>query len=284
MGIFERQIKIQRLAPGRLDDLVDAQNKIFVDYLVPIRSSRNFFTDFLKSVGGDLANVLVALDGNRIVGYATPVHDGKEGWVGGIGVMPGYRGKGIGSRLMAETEGLLSGAGAETVFLEVIEGNMRAQKLYEKLGYKASRKLICAEGRPSRFVGYGELPVRSSLDQVLPIHVLSYADACWQRRKRSAIIQSAKDAEIYRSDGGFVMVRAVETNGFIPFLGVNPAGRRHGVGTSLARFALTRLHELGAFKASVFNIEENPANLRMVDMFDFKVTMKQIEMRKPLHP
>jgi len=79
-----------------------------------------------------------------------------------------------------------------------------------------------------------------------------------------------------------VMVRAVETNGFIPFLGVLPDMRRKGIGTSLARFALTRLYQLGAYKASVFNAEENDANLRMIDSFDFRVTMKQIEMRKAL--
>ena len=78
------------------------------------------------------------------------------------------------------------------------------------------------------------------------------------------------------------MVRMVEANGFIPFLGVVPDKRRMGVGTSLARFALTRLHELGAFKASVFNVEENDPTLRMLDKFDFRITMKQIEMRKTL--
>ncbi len=282
MASPEHDIQIQHIDPARLDDLVDAQNRIFVDYLVPIRSSRTFFLDFLKSVGGQLANVLVALDQDRIVGYATPVFDVREGWIGGIGILPVYRGKGIGTRLMVEAEKFLRGKGVSWVYLEVIEGNHRAQRLYERLGYRATRKLVCAEGRPVRFEGFGEAPVRSTLEDILPIHASSYSQECWQRRKVDAVAQSSKGAEIYRLDGGFVMLRAVDSNGFMPFLGVSPDQRRKGVGTSLAKFALNRLYELGTFKASVFNVSETEANMRMLDMFDFRVTMKQTEMRKGL--
>jgi ribosomal-protein-alanine N-acetyltransferase len=275
-------VSIRHIGPAGLDDLVEAQNRIFADYLVPIHSGRAFFIDFMKSVGGDLRNVLVAVDAGRIVGYVNPIQDRREGWIGGIGVMPGYRGRGIGTDLMSAAERVLNDRGATDIYLEVIEGNHRAQRLYERLGYRPRRKLLCAEGRPARLEGYGEPPAKATLADVLPIHERSYADACWQRRKPVALVQSARAAEMYRAEGGFVMVRTVDTNGFIPFLGVVPEMRRKGIGTSLAKFALTRLHELGAFKASVFNAEENDAILRMVDMFDFKVTMKQIEMRKKL--
>ena len=278
----ERPVTIRRISAASLDDLVEAQNKIFADYIVPIRSSRAFFLDFLKSVGGDIGNVLVALDCERIVGYVTPVQDKREGWIGGIGVMPQHRSRGIGTGLMAAAEQSLKERGVTDVYLEVIEGNQRAQKLYERLGYRPRRKLVCADGRPVRLEGYGDPPARATLADILPVHERSYADACWQRRKTAAVAQTARDAEIYRTDGGFVMVRMVEANGFIPFLGVVPDKRRMGVGTSLARFALTRLHELGAFKASVFNVEENDQTLRMLDKFDFRITMKQIEMRKTL--
>jgi ribosomal protein S18 acetylase RimI-like enzyme len=278
----EHPVTIRRVGPAGLDDLVEAQNRIFADYIVPIRSSRTFFMDFMKSVGGDLSNVLVALDGGRIVGYVTPVQDKREGWIGGIGVMPRYRGHGIGTELMAAAEGMLKERGVTDVYLEVIEGNQKAQRLYERLGYHPRRKLLCAEGRPARFEGYGDLPERATLADILPIHERSYSEACWQRKKPEAVIQSAREAEMYRAEGGFVMLRKVETNGFIPFLGVVPDKRQKGVGTSLARFALSRLHELGAFKASVFNADENEPNLRMLDKFDFKITMKQIEMRKTL--
>jgi len=74
----------------------------------------------------------------------------------------------------------------------------------------------------------------------------------------------------------------VDTSGYIPFLGVVPDRRGSGIGTALAKYALTRLWEHGAFKVALYNVNEDLPTLRMLDKFDFKVTMKQIEMRRRL--
>jgi len=274
--------RIEHLAPDRLDHLVDAQNGIFADYIVPMKLTRPFFLDFLRSVGGDLANVLVALDGERIVGYVNPVIDGQEAWIGGVGVLPSYRRRGLGRDLMLAGENFARKRGAREVTLEVIEGNYGAQKLYEGMGYSPTRKYLTAEGRPIRFEGFGDLPSSATMSELQKLHEASYKDTCWQRRKSPALVQSIRGAECYKLDGGFVLVRTVETSGFIPFLGIIPEKRGKGLGTCLAKFALTRLYSLGVFKVALYNINDDLATLRMLDMFDFKVTMKQIEMKKNL--
>ena len=104
MAADGKDLSVEHLGQGKLDALIDAQNRIFEDYIIPIRSSRQFFVDFLRSVGGDLGNVLVALDGDRMVGYVNPVVDGREGWIGGLGVLPSHRGRGIGAQLMLAAE------------------------------------------------------------------------------------------------------------------------------------------------------------------------------------
>ncbi|MEM2892217.1 MAG: GNAT family N-acetyltransferase [Thermoplasmata archaeon] len=275
-------VEIRRLDPDRLDELVEVQNDIFSDYIVPMRSSRQFFLDFQKSVGGDLEDVLVAVSGDRIVGYANPVIDGQEAWIGGVGVVPGMRGKGIGKMLMLEAESFCRDRGVRELYLEVIEGNTRAQMLYERLGYVETRRFVTAEGRPTRFEGFGEPPRKAGLEEIVRLHQRSYAATCWQRRKVEALVHAARSAECYATDGGFVLVRSIDTNGFIPFLGVVPEKRGRGIGTVLARFALTRLWTLGAFKVGVYNVNEDAPTLRMLDKFDFKVTMRQIEMMKTL--
>lgn len=284
MGIEKKDVKIERLDPEQLDGLVAAQNEIFADYIIPTKSTTQFFIEFLKSVGGSLSNVQVALDGKRIVGYVNPIMDGREGWIGGVGVVPEYRSNGIGSRLMNSAEEECKKRGVETLFLEVIDGNDRAKKLYESLGFVSARKFITAEGKPARFEGFGQSPKVASFSDVLYLHERAYSEACWQRRKRAAIVQSAKGAELYKMEGGFVVIRTVESSGFIPFLGVIPEARGRGVGTGLAKFALTRLHDAGSFKVALFNLNEDQATLRLLDKFDFKVTMKQTEMMKSLVP
>jgi ribosomal protein S18 acetylase RimI-like enzyme len=273
-------IQIARFPQERLDELIDAQNDIFSDYIVPMKSTRQFFIEFQNSVGGDMRNVIVALSADRIVGYVNPVVDGREGWIGGVGVVPSSRGKGIGKKLMLAAEDFCRSKGVTEVSLEVIEGNLRAQRLYEKLGYVATRKYLTAEGRPARFEGFGTMPIKANMSEILAFHERSYKDTCWQRRKIEAVVQSARGAECYKVDGGFVLVRAVETSGFIPFLGVVPEKRGTGIGTSLAKFALTRLWELGAFKIAMYNVNDDLPTLRLLDKFDFKVTLKQTEMTK----
>lgn len=275
-------IELRHIPKGRLDELVDAQNEIFSDYIVPMRSSKEFFIDFLQSVGGSMDNVMVALDGERMVGYANPVVDGDEAWIGGVGVVPSHRGRGIGRRLMLAAEEFSESMGAETSFLEVIEGNSKALGLYRSLGYRETRRFVCAEGKPAHFVGYGEKPRSASVEDVASMHAEAYKDTCWQRRKVHGLLSSARSSECYSVGTGFVLVRKVEATGYVPYLGVLPGSRREGVGTSLAKFALNRLYELGAFKVAVYNLNEEPAVLRMLDKFDFAVTMKQVEMAKPL--
>lgn len=276
------EFMIERLDPKKLDELIDAQNRIFADYIVPMRSSKEFFLDFLRSVGGDLANVLVALNKGEIVGYVNPVVNKHEGWIGGVGVLSEFRRQGIGTSLMKAAEHECKKKGVRVISLEVIEGNNPAQGLYDKLGYVVTRKYVSAEGKPQRFEGYGPPPAPAFLQELIPIHEKAYKDTCWQRRKVDALVQSATGAECYKVKGGFVVVRTVETNGFIPFLGVVPEMRGKGVGTALAKFALTRLWNLGTFKVALYNVNDELPTLRLLDKFGFKVTLKQLEMRKQL--
>ncbi len=276
------EISIARLDPDRLDELIEVQNEIFADYVIPIRSTKAFFIDFLKSVGGDLRDVLVAMRDDSIVGYVNPVVDEPEAWIGGVGVVPELRGRGMGTRLMREAEEFCRRRRAREVCLEVIEANELAHKLYRRLGYTDTRRFLSAEGKPERFEGYGTEPKKATIREVLAIHERAYPGTCWQRRKMHAVVQSARSADCYTVDGGFVMTRAVDTSGFIPFLGVVPEKRGKGIGTALARFAMTRLFEQGVFKVALYNVNDDLPTLRLLDKFDMVVTMKQIEMKKAL--
>ena len=274
------EVEILSLDPTRVEDLVKAQNDIFADYIIPLRSSPQFFQEFMRSVGGSTKDVIVATHDDCIVGYVNPVIDGEEAWIGGIGVLPSFRGCGVGRRLMQAAEDSVRLRGVEEITLEVIEGNSPASELYMSLGYSETKKFLSAEGRATRFAGFGERPKEASVKDVIGIHEAAYSEACWQRRKSTALTESGRTCETYLADGGFVMLRRVGTTGYVPFLGVLPERREKGVGTSLAKFALNRLWELGAFKVAIYNANDDLPTQRMLDKFDFAVTLKQIEMRK----
>jgi ribosomal-protein-alanine N-acetyltransferase len=78
---------------------------------------------------------LAARDG-EIVGFAIlGMHGAFVGYIQSVCVAPEWRGKGIGSRLMAHAEKRIFSE-APNVFLCVSSFNKGAQKLYERLGYE----------------------------------------------------------------------------------------------------------------------------------------------------
>jgi RimJ/RimL family protein N-acetyltransferase len=81
----------------------------------------------------------VALAGGRVVGWCDVFPEKREtmahGGVLGVGVIDGFRGKGIGIALMRATLARAKQAGLTRVELTVREDNLRAKALYEKVGF-----------------------------------------------------------------------------------------------------------------------------------------------------
>lgn len=69
-----------------------------------------------------------------IIGYAG-ITLGPDADVMTIGVLPDWRGQGVGARLLADILTAADAAGAERVFLEVRASNESAQALYRRRGF-----------------------------------------------------------------------------------------------------------------------------------------------------
>ena len=91
-----------------------------------------------QSVASDAAQ-FVALDGDRVVGWADifaawPQATNHRAGLG-IGVLPEYRGRGVGSSLLEACIAKAWSQGLTRVELEVRADNTAAIKLYEKFGF-----------------------------------------------------------------------------------------------------------------------------------------------------
>jgi ribosomal protein S18 acetylase RimI-like enzyme len=85
---------------------------------------------------------VVALDGDVPVGVAMLAIRDREGWVGGMGVLPDHRRQGVGARV---TERLLDNArarGLSRVRLEVLVQNAPAIKIYRALGFEDVQDVV----------------------------------------------------------------------------------------------------------------------------------------------
>lgn len=95
--------------------------------------SRNIFISEITR--NDNAIYVVALVGERIVGYAGVWVILDEGHITNIGVDPAYQRQGIGQALMEEITKFAMLRGVTSMTLEVRVSNLGAQALYSKLGF-----------------------------------------------------------------------------------------------------------------------------------------------------
>jgi ribosomal-protein-alanine N-acetyltransferase len=79
---------------------------------------------------------LVALDKQEIVGYGGVAIAGDVADIHTLTVIPSYRRKGIATQILAELESWALSKGFKDFMLEMREGNLEAQPLYEKYGYQ----------------------------------------------------------------------------------------------------------------------------------------------------
>jgi ribosomal-protein-alanine N-acetyltransferase len=78
---------------------------------------------------------LVAVSGNEIVGYGGVALAGDVADIHTLTVLPEYRRRGIASHLLKELESWALTKGVHSFMLEMREGNLEAQPLYESHGY-----------------------------------------------------------------------------------------------------------------------------------------------------
>ena len=106
------------------------------------RFDRKDFQYHLKNPRSILS--VAEVDG-QIAGYVAGIiyHGSKRrlGWIYSMAVLPAWRGRGIGSRLLKYFEAEAAKKGSQAVVLEVRRTNRTAFSLYRKAGYEVKKTL-----------------------------------------------------------------------------------------------------------------------------------------------
>ncbi len=82
--------------------------------------------------------IYLACLGGEIIGKTHLQLDGALGGIYGLGVLPQYRGRGLGRAVLSGSVGLLRKAGAEGIMLQVATENERALHLYASCGFQTT--------------------------------------------------------------------------------------------------------------------------------------------------
>jgi ribosomal protein S18 acetylase RimI-like enzyme len=86
--------------------------------------------------------LLMARDGDRVVGYALAGLTGRDGRLGRIAVTPEARGRGIGRALLMDALAELVRQGAQRVVLVAEPDNGPALRLYRSVGFRAASQRL----------------------------------------------------------------------------------------------------------------------------------------------
>jgi GNAT superfamily N-acetyltransferase len=160
----------------------------------------------------DLDASLVAYDGDTPLAFANLAIRGDEAWIGGLGVIVAARRQGIGEQLMSAVHEEARARGVTRVWLEVIEENDAAFRLYQKLGYRVDREVevwTLAEEVPPGSAN--EVPVEQAHAR---IRALRRTRDPWQRADGTLVhftdaigLDTVAGAAVFRPGGNIQVVQ-----------------------------------------------------------------------------
>lgn len=190
-----RALPASALGPGRL---VEVWNLAYAGYFVPMSWGVEQLERHVRAGSVDLDRSLVWYAHDEPIGLsllgARPSPTGERGWIGGFGVAPEHRGRGLSVGLMREHLEHLRSVGPRRVQLEVLTQNW-AVRSYERAGFTTTRRLTVLRGElrrtgvrsSARWVAPDQLPdLPEQLDRLHTAY-----PAAWTRESASVLDSGA---------------------------------------------------------------------------------------------
>ncbi|MBI5167976.1 MAG: GNAT family N-acetyltransferase [Candidatus Eisenbacteria bacterium] len=169
-----------------LPALTALMNEAYSDYDLPMHVDEGAMRFMLSTFDLDRAESRVALDGGVPVGVALLGLRGERAWIGGMGVVPAGRRRGLGDTLMKAVIERARARGVREVWLEVLTTNARAIPLYERLGFRHVRRLDVLRLAAPPATPEGVSTESATVEQVLEFARLHRrSEEPWQREEGS---------------------------------------------------------------------------------------------------
>ena len=124
-----------------LPDLAALFTACFADYAVPMQMDEPALRGHVENNGIDLDCSRVVVE-DRPAAFALIALRGDAAWVGGMGTVTPERRRGLGTSALVSGIEAARERGCRGLWLEVIDGNEPAARLYAKLGFEVQRELI----------------------------------------------------------------------------------------------------------------------------------------------
>jgi ribosomal protein S18 acetylase RimI-like enzyme len=275
-------VELRTLEHTSVADITAAFNEAFSDYIVRLQLTEESLTSKMKSENIILSYSAGAFEEDKLVGFLLQGFDVIKGektiYNAGTGVIPSFRGRSITSALYEFSLPLLQKEGIQTHLLEVIDTNVPAIKVYEKVGFKAQRKL-------SAFKSTTRIATDTDLSITAIESINSAATAfmsmtpAWQNSLAS--IQRNKEGHellgVFQDDQLVGYAAYVPATGRVKQCAVHPQFRRKGIGKALFSYMM---QNSSAGELVLINIDEAyQPGMDFLKALGFQKFLSQFEMK-----
>ncbi len=261
-------------------------NASYADYYVPIQVTPEQLAAMDDFYDVDLSRSVVALVAGKPAGMALLGFREGRAWIGGVGVAPAWRRRGLARAMMTYLIAEARGAAARQITLEVITQNQRAGSLYASLGFRERRELLTWR----RSSGADPLPIpHERLVPTNPGRLLGAYAGChdvpasWQREP-SSLRKMASRLKGYCLDADELPLAYCIVSGYGETVWLMDVGLGPGPGSVTAgRILIQGLAARYLGQAlSISNVSADSTLNRVLAALGFLVTVRQWEMELAL--
>lgn len=143
-------MEIKDLSATSSATLVSCLNAAFSNYFVRLPTGVDYWETRFKGARVDLSVSCGCFEDDRLVGFIINGIDMRNGkltaYNSGTGVLSEFRGQGLVDQMYEYILPRLRERGVQKCILEVIQENRQAIRVYERVGFRKNRKLICFSG------------------------------------------------------------------------------------------------------------------------------------------
>lgn len=134
-------ITARSAADFTFDELADAMNLAYAGYVMPVQVDGGWMEHHVTRNDVRLEASPVWVEGDAVVGLALVGLRGTRAWLGGFGIVPASRGRGLAGPLLGDALAAAWAGGARHMQLEVISTNAAAIRVYERGGFHVTREV-----------------------------------------------------------------------------------------------------------------------------------------------
>ena len=267
-----------------LSDMRLAMNAAFEDYAIPMCLSKDAFERMMVQRGLETSVSRVAVVDGKIVAFWFMSVREHRTYLISSGTIPQFRSKGLSGALASEVLKRLRAKNVVSIQTEVLEGNLKAQRLYDRIGLKTHRVLGCCELHKAGKHG----PVLEEIRQGTWKDLSEFAIECrdwspsWQNNDCS--IAALKDDAVclvaHRNGDPVGFLALFHRTHTIAQIAVKKSSRRQGIGTALIRSAFD-ISSASALR--LINYDGSDVGFaKFLRAHDYRPTEGQLELRMAL--